>query len=331
MVLKRHLALTAALVVGSTSPAYADRSTTQDALDRMVEVLQLRIDDGTLRKPEMTPALVVRTETRYEESKDWFPNEALNRLIEVLGAKDLRLCEACMTPRVFTGDGRLEHSSGPITLEEIVRLDTMARGDAEAAKTAIWVDEQATGVSVKIVELATARVLFAQNIDPMLREQENTEGLMRLSAELERRARGDSLTHAFVDLALLPSQHISFDWTDQWGEENKNFTGITISAFDPVFGVGVAYYRVFGVFHIADIPFAPQFGGKVVVSLPTAIVNAVAPDDAGDLIDPILTGVGVIRVPFGTSNYALVATLSTNARFAIGISLLNISFLPVIP
>lgn len=330
MVLKRHLwvALCGVLVAGE---ARADRATTQDALDRLGEVLEMRIDDGTIRKAEIVPALIVSTKTRYEASEGWFPNQALDTLVQVIGAKDLRLCEACMAPRVFTGEGRLEHSSGAISLEEVMRLDATARGDAEPAKTAIWLDEQAEGVSIKIVELATARLVFAQNVDPMLRENANTEGLMLMSEELERRARGDSLTHAFVDLALLPSQHISFDWTDQWGEENKNFTGVVLSAFDPVVGVGVVYYRVFGVFHIAGIPFAPQVGGKVIVSLPTAIVESIAPDDAGDLIDPILTGVLVARLPLGGSNYALVATASTNGRIAIGISLLNISFLPVIP
>ena len=51
----------------------------------------------------------------------------------------------------------------------------------------------------------------------------------------------------------------------------------------------------------------------------------------GDVLDPLVTVVGVARVPFGRSNYGGVVTVSTNGQVGIGISLLNISLLPVIP
>ena len=45
----------------------------------------------------------------------------------------------------------------------------------------------------------------------------------------------------------------------------------------------------------------------------------------------IFTGVFVVRLPFGRSNFGLVLTVSTNARVALGLSLLNVSLLPFIP
>jgi hypothetical protein len=143
-----------------------------------------------------------------------------------------------------------------------------------------------------------------------------------LSQELERRARGDSITQAFVDLALYPGQHISIDWTEQWGVTNANLSGVTLSVIDPVVGIGASHYRCLDLVHVL-------VGGKLIVSLPTAIVRAIG--DTGDAIDPIVTGVAVVRVPFGRSNYGAVLTASTNGQIGLGISLMNISLLPVLP
>ncbi|MFT7519010.1 MAG: hypothetical protein ACI9MC_001146, partial [Kiritimatiellia bacterium] len=72
-------------------------------------------------------------------------------------------------------------------------------------------------------------------------------------------------------------------------------------------------------------------GAKVMVSLPTAMVRAIGNDSGIDVIDPLLNGVFVVRVPIGRSNYGVLATASTNGQFTFGISLLNISVIPVLP
>ena len=179
------------------------------------------------------------------------------------------------------------------------------------------------GVSVRIVDLRTGRVIFAQNVDPDLVEVANTERIYTLSEELERRARGDSLTQAFIDFALYPGQHISIDWTEQWGKRNNYLSGISLSALDPVLGIGASHYRAVDFFDVL-------VGTKVLVSAPTALVRSIG-EDTGDVIDPLLTGVVLVRVPFGGSNYGAVLSASTNGQVGIGISLLNISLLPVIP
>jgi hypothetical protein len=216
----------------------------------------------------------------------------------------------------------MTYQTGPIGLDEVVRLDDLGRGDSQPARAAIWVDEHRGGVAVRIVDLRTARVLYAQNVDPSLVEHANTRRMYTLSQELERRARGDSITQAFVDLALYPGQHISIDWTEQWGVTNANLSGVTLSVIDPVVGIGASHYRCLDLVHVL-------VGGKLIVSLPTAIVRAIG--DTGDAIDPIVTGVAVVRVPFGRSNYGAVLTASTNGQIGLGISLMNISLLPVLP
>lgn len=305
------------------STASAGPDATRDAMERLEEVLQLRIDDGRLSKDDVLPTLLVSAQPRYEESATWFPTRAIEVVQSTFGTSGLRLCEACMAPRARVENGHLVYQTGPVALTDVVRLDDETRGDAQPAKTAIWIDENRGGVSARIVDLRTGRVVYAQNVDPTLVEDENSQRIYTLSEELERRHRGDSVTQAFVDVAVYPGQHVSLDWTEQWGKTNSNLSGITVSLFDPVVGIGAVHYR--------RVPFANVLvGGKGIVSLPTAIVRALGEGEV-EILDPLLTGVGVVRVPFGRSNYGAVATVSTNGQVGLGISLMNISLLPVIP
>jgi hypothetical protein len=302
--------------------ALAGPDSTRDSLDRLEEILELRMEDGRLSKSEVLPAILVRAEPRYEVSEAWFPTRVIEVLQTSFGSAGLRVCEACMAPRAFVEDGNMTYQTGPIGLDEVIRLDDQTRGDSVAAQSAIWIDEHRGGVSARIIDLATGRVLFAQNLDPNLVENKNSRRVYTLSEELERRHRGDSITQAFVDIAVYPGQHISLDWTEQWGKTNANLSGITLSLIDPIAGIGAAHYR--------RLPYLNVLvGAKGVISLPTALVRAFGQD--GQVLDPLLTGVGVVRFPFGRSNYGAVATVSTNGQVGLGISLMNISLLPVIP
>lgn len=303
-------------------PARADASTTGDSLDRLEEILKLRIDDGRLRVADVMPAILVSAQPRYEGTQDWYATRVIEILQGSFGDGGLRLCEACMAPRAYVEGGSMTYQTGPVGLDEIVRLDDQSRGEAQPARTAIWLDEHRGGVSVRIVDLRTARVVFAQNVDPHLVEDENTQRIYTLSEELERRSRGDGLTQAFVDLTLYPGQHFSLDWTDQWGKTNANLSGVCLSLYDPVVGVGAVHYRRVELYNVL-------VGGKVLLSMPTAIVRGLG--EGGDVLDPLLTGVALVRVPFGRSNYGAIVSASTNGEIGIGISLMNISLLPVIP
>ena len=300
--------------------AHAGTEATAESLDRLDEILELRLEDGQLSVDEVMPAILVGVTPRYAASEGWFSARAIEVLERNFGS-GLRLCEACMAPRAFVGDGHLAYQTGPVGLDEIVRLDDQSRGDAMAARSAIWIEEHRGGVAIRIVDLHTARVLYAQNVDPLLIENANSERMYTLGEELERRARGESITQAFVDLALYPGQHVSLDWTEQWGPTNANLSGVTISLVDPIAGIGAATYRRIELLDIL-------IGAKVIVSLPTALVRIV--EDV-EVFDPLLTGVGLVRIPFGRSNYGAIMSVSTNGQFGIGISLMNISLLPVIP
>ena len=304
--------------------AEAGSDTTRDSLDRLEEILEISQLDGQLPKGDnIGAALVVSTRPYYEESRGWFGTRALEVLERSFGPGTLRLCEACMAPRAFVEDGHLVYQTGPIALDEVQRLDEQTRGSGVPARTAIWLDEHRGGVGIRIVDLRNGQVLYARNVDPTLNEVRNTQRSYTLAEEYERRAKGLALTQAFVDFTIYPGQHLSLDWTDQWGKRNGALSGFTFSFYDPVVGVGASHYQ--------RIPLVNALvGGKVILSLPTAITRNIS-NDVGDIIDPVLTIVAVARVPFGRSNYGGILTASTNGEFGVGISLLNISLIPVIP
>lgn len=306
------------------APAWAGPDATRDSLDRLGEVLELRIDEGRLDPAAVTPLLVVSTQPRYVASETWFGARSLEVLQRAFGEGSLRLCEACMAPRAWVEDGRMVYHTGPVDLNELARLDAGFRGASEPAKAAVWIDEHRGGIGVRIVDLATSNVLFAQNIDPTFTEGKNTERIYTMSEELERRARGDSVTQAFVDFALYPGQHLSLDWTDQWGPRNSSLSGVTVSLFDPILGIGAVHYQRIDVLNIL-------VGGKGIISIPTALVAAIDDGGGAEVIDPLLTAVGVVRVPFGRSNYGAILTASTNGEIGVGVSLMNLRLLPVIP
>ena len=308
-------------VLVASVPAQAQRAATSDGLDRLGETLRPSIDDGTLQS--LSPVIIVSARPAFEATQAWFPTAAVAAAADAFGRANLRACEACMQPRVTAVDGRLEFNSVAISLEEIIAIDTRTRGSSAPARAAVWLDETDDGISVRIVWLSTGQILFAQNIDGGLRELKRTARTFNFTDDVQRRLRGESLTHVFVDVAFGIGGHVSMDVLDQFGDRNLDLAGLTLSAFDPVVGVGGAYHRV--------IPEALNLsiGGQLIASIPTAAGNAFGVD--GALIDRLLTAVLVVRWPIPQTSYAVIGTASTNGNFGIGISLMNFSLLPVLP
>ncbi len=318
------LRATALVLLLLPSLALAQRENTRDALARLEETLQLRLEEGGFSVQDLMPVMVVSAMPAFEETRTWYPNAAVGTLGRVFGNASLRACEACMSPRLYVQDGRMEQMTTGVGVTEIVRFDEDARGNAPPAKSAIWLDETGHGVSFRMVDLRNSRIVLADNFDPGLRAMARSKRNFSLTRELERRARGDSLTHTFIDFTVYPGQHFSLDWVEQWGDTNANLSGVTFSGWDPVFGIGGAYYRV--------IPKAMNImvGGKVIMSVPTALVQSVTGDNT-TVLDPLLSGVFMVRVPISTTNYGITFSASTNGRIGVGLTLMNFHLLPVLP
>jgi hypothetical protein len=314
-----------ALLLVFSLPAWAQRDSTRGALSRLEETIAARVADGALTIKDLTPAIVVSTQPAFESTRAWYPSAAIATLARALGAAGLRACEACMAPRLSVQDGRFEQLTTALTVQDVVRLDEATRGAAAPARVGIWLDETPEGVAVRVVDLRNGRIIWADALDAQLRGVAAERKSVSLMQEYERRIAGRPLVHTFVDVGVLPAQHISVDFYEQWGDDNANLSGFTISAFDPVLGVGGGYFRV--------IPQALNLtiGAKLLVSVPTAFINALSMGNTTGGIDPLLTGVLVVRFPLFTTNFAVVGTLSTNGRVTFGISLLNVSLLPFLP
>ena len=320
-----RLAIVAALL-GLALPraALAQRESTRASLSRVEELMDMRLEDSGSTAKDLSPAIVVSVRPAFEETRAWYPNAALSSLVRVFGSSSLRSCEACMAPRTYVQDGHVEQITSDLSIDEIVLLDERYRKNAPPARTAIWLDETADGVSLRVVDLRNARILVADNFDPMMVERARTHMTTSLTRELERRVRGDAIAHTFVDIAMYPGQHLSLDWAEQWGDTNANMSGLSMSLFDPFLGIGGTYVRA--------VPSARNMlvGGKVLMSIPTAAVSSVTGENT-QVIDPLLTGVFVVRYPIARSNYGICFTASTNGRVGVGISLLNSSILPFLP
>lgn len=316
------------LAFAFASDAAAQRAETEQGLARFEETLQPKVEEGELSARGVGPVLLVGAKAAYEETQAWFPSAALQSTLRVFGGRNVRLCEACMGPRVESEGRRLEYNTA-LTLSDVARLDAGIRGSGAPAKSALWFEETPGGVAVRLVNISNGQILFAGNFDGAQTERVRSAEVYNLSTELGRRLRGDSLTHVIVDIGLVPNQHISLDVSEQFGPYNLNLAGLTLSLFDPVIGLGIHYYRV--------IPMLWDFtiGVQLIASVPTALATAIS-TGLGDgpiegLIDPLLTGVLVARFPIPSTNFAVLATASTNFNFTVGISLLNVSFLPFLP
>ena len=328
----KHAPKLAAIFIGVFTFMFADlsfaqRASTTAGLDRLEESIAPVVEDGALTG--ISPILFVSARPISEETRSEYPMAALRVLVSIFGPQNIRACEGCMNPRIYSSEGRLEHNS-VLTLEEIARLDQNIRGKGAPALAAVWLDETPRGVSIRIVAIQNGAILFAGNFDENFSEKRRSGKNLTATLDLERRIRGESLTHIFLDAALYPGQHISLDVVEQFGPLNKNLAGVTFSAWDPALGLGVVYYRI--------IPSAWNLtvGVQVVASLPTVLIGALvrAIDDDADvpeLIDPALTAVGVVRFPIPQTNFALLLTGSTNGNFGAGITFTNVTFLPILP
>ena len=154
-----------------------------------------------------------------------------------------------------------------------------------------------------------------------------------MTAEHEEIGRAHQLLHGVVlytseQMHSSTQARIALDArlyvTEQWGDTNCNLSGLSISFFDPIAGIGGSYYRA--------IPDALNIvvGGQILMSVPTALVRGIS-GQSTDVVDPLLTAAFVVRVPLGGSSYAINGIVSTNGNFGVGISLMNTSLLPFLP
>jgi hypothetical protein len=307
--------------------AFAERQATRDALARFEESFRESLDGGTQKRDELLPAIVVEAKPAFVETEQWFPNEVLQILGRILDASGLRYCEACNAARsAIKSEGMEYATAGALSTAELLAIDESMRGGSAPAKTGWWIAETPDGISVRAISLTSGKIIYAQNFDAKLLSTKRSLKNYTIYQDRLRRQRGESLTHSFLDVGTYPNQHFAFDWLEQWGTANQHLTGLSISLFEPILGIGASYGQIFPNQYNAIL------GGKLLMSLPTAFLNSISKDADNSIgIDPILTAVGIIRVPFPGGNYGVNLFVTSNAKVGIGISAFNSSFIPVLP
>lgn len=325
------LKIATVVAVFFSSMAWAQRPTTADAFLRFEEILRDQLEYKSTNSSEYLPAILVKASPAFEESRNSFVVRSVRSLQTALRDSGIRFCEGCGATYSKVRDQGMELvSPDSMTLTDIADFDNAMRGSSPPAQTGWWFSETTEGISVRGVSLATGKIVFAQNVSPSLVSQARSQRNYTAARDLLRRQRGESLTHTVFDLGVYPGQHFSVDWLEQWGQFNQRFFGVSLSAFDPVLGLGATYAEAFPALENSLL------GGKLLMSVPTALIRSLTRNLGGtsvDGFDPLLTLVGIARVPFPilNGNYALNIFFSTNGRLGIGISTLNSSLLPVVP
>lgn len=284
------------------------------SLERMEEVLRLRMEESVFTVNDVSPMIVVSVAPYFEESKASYANFAVASLQRVFPTSGIRVCTPCMTPQTTQDSRRLEMRIGAPTLEEIREIDSRYRKDAPEAKAAVWLDETKEGVTLRIVDLQTARVVYADNVNPNLVWTQRSSRNFDRARDIHSRLRGQSLSHKIYDFGIYPGPSFALDLVEQWGSGNEHLSGISFSLYNPTLGIGASYGRAFSEFANTMI------GGKVHVGVVEAIGRSLTKSDT-NLLGPLITYTGFVRVPVPSfGNYGVYAFVNSQSSFGLGIT-----------
>lgn len=319
-------------VVGA-SPVLAQRATTEGGLARAREAIAEAQRDGGV--PGDVVVLLVSARPAFTETKASFPAAATAVVVEAFGARQVRACDACMNPRLVQGESSLLYETGEAGLQTLLALDAGARGSAPAARLALWLDETPAGVALRIVDLADGAVLLSRHLEPGLDTRQRSARHVSVTEDIERRLRGDSLTHVHWNLGLYPGQHLGLELLDQFGPQRQDMAGLSLTLINPVAGIGGAYQRVF------PEAWNVTVGAKVIIGIPGLVIQTLndqtgANADFTNFIGGPVTAMASAQLPIFDTNYAVFAFAGLHLpRFSpsvgVGISLLNVHVLPILP
>lgn len=308
------------------------RSAVQQSLRHMEERLLGLLEAGNLH--DQMPVLVASVSSLSPENETWFVPYAMRSLVGVFGPGNMRVCNICMKTEVAEKPGLLSLRRKDWSTRELVSADQKIRQQSQPAKSALYVHETRNVVSVRVVSLDDARIIFAANFDPDFSALRRSENIRRYHVELKDRRAGAGHTHFLWDGILYPNQHLALDILDQFGERGQHLAGISTSMFTPLLGVGFAYHYVF------QDAWNVSLGTKVLFAGPNLLLRVLFEEDL-ELVDPLINTVFVLRVPIPETNLAVSGMIATGSdsfpfptqspTLGVGLTLLNPTLMPVFP
>ena len=307
----------AALWLASASTnAWAILGQTRLDLLKLEDQLRFRMERDDSFKKRLVPMLVAPPRSTWTESRDDFPESAMNSLRSVFGGTDaLVVCPDCDTNRLIQrNDGKTVINNGELSLADLIELRKHP-AYAEAKSVAV-VKETPSGVWLRVIDLNDGAVLFASLAD----SSETLDGsrpYMNSSREMERRKMGESLSYVFLNMGIYPTPSFQAEWLEQWGPRNNHLSGIAISLLNPIFAIGGVYHYMLPSFRRANV------GLGVFYPMQNMFSAGDAPNDAiGGFVLQGMLQYGV------TGTFGVFAGATSEGDVSIGVNFFNPILMP---
>ncbi len=319
MVTIRHLLQFLILLAawGQSTSAQALLQQTSSDLAVLEDALRYEIEIRPALKSTALPALLAPPLHHWQESRTDFAPSVTKLLKTVFDQPNVVVdCQDCDAWRMHVrrGGSTMIHN-GALSLEELALVKRDPR--YATAKSVIYTEETPSGVAMRIINIADGSIIF-QTLASAGESLEDVRPYLHLTAEKQRRLRGESLFYSFVNFGIYPTGMLQFEFIEQWGSHNQHLSGIGISLFNPIFALGGVYHYLLRSNRRIHIT------GSVYYPIASALQSSISTNDSS-------TGSFVIQggaqYTF-QSSFGVFAALSTEGAITLGFNLYNPLLMP---
>lgn len=284
-------------------------------LGRAIDDLETKTQDLTFDQSRFTPLII-----GYYEQNNAQPSrlEDWAMALKTLLNGPVIICEPCQQESIRQSTDGLSIMRGPLPLASYQEFDQERRSNSAipAAKAVMFIRDSGLGFSYRIVDIHSGEILLASTVGVQIDLASRSVKHFTLRRELNRRSRGETIVHGIYDVGAYPNPHLAASWLEQWGPGNQYLTGFTVTAINPILGLGVSAFKVLP--SMGNL----MLGGQVLVSLPTALSDAASSSgNDQENNDALLTFVGMIRYPINISSTSMViAYISSGGAIGVGMA-----------
>ncbi len=221
-------------------PTFAIFQQTQSDLAVLSDQLQNELQKNPGLAQEWTPLLIGVPQSYWKESASDFASVTYQMLQQLFNNQELILCPECIQNRTYVShDGKLNIINGEMSLADLAVLKT--RPNYKNAKSFLTIKESPAGVETKLIRISDGKILF-MTIADSTKTLESSFKPLHLAKELERRQSGQSLNYVFIDFGFYQGNTLQFEFLEQWGDRNQHLSGLVLSLWEPVGGLGATYH-----------------------------------------------------------------------------------------
>ncbi|SMF71120.1 hypothetical protein [Pseudobacteriovorax antillogorgiicola] len=283
----------------------------QSNVRRLLQDWQYRMeehrDDGLIRDIDVAPVVLVSVMDGQDRASDALSNQTYSTASKIFG-RQLMDCQECLRPEVRPGKG-LYYRYGFISLDDVRNI---YEGKELQPRSALWVAYADGSLSYRLVSLKTGRVIYSDTIQEDLDWNSRSIRNFTKSRMKERYGRQDAIYHHTWEMGLYPNFNLSYNFLNQWGENNDQLSGLTISVINPTLAIGAAYYKVL------DLDNAPIVGAKLLVKIPEALASESGESSSGSSL--VVQAIAKHPFPGNWGGLSGMVTVDTEGTVSIGVS-----------